>query len=583
MKKYVVISGIMLFILSIFFILSGCGALITAIIQAVLGTKLGFIAIPAIAAAGLSDSQEGNLPGIIILPTNDPPPGYSTVEGATVTLEGAPQSVTTDGNGFFRFDEVPVGIKKLTVEYPGFITIQQDVVVSQEGTENQDFSGFKIVPDGPLTLSLFRGTIEVPQANFYFETYGIDPNGVVIRPQANWTVSPSNSNTTIDTQGNVTAFRTTAAGRYTITATSTINPSMSDTVEITVVEGTLVVQGTVTDQGGNPVAGATIRPGESNLMTETDENGYYILPAVPASSVITVTASTYNTHGSSTIPVDDPTQPVVINIMTHPSSPVPGRTPTPAAGKGNINGTTFQSDNITPIGNTFVVFYSLTSLSGSSLSGLASPDSYTNADPNGYYEIPNLPAGPCRLEFWENESYYNSQPNNPVGATNNEVQANTTTTINITAGSVIIPTPIPTPIPTSIPTPVPTTKPDLQSYLTSFSGVYPLGNSLYIYLEFNSSVTSLNLNDVEILLEDNPGFPFGAVSGGSVFDDNYWTTTYTSNEFRSSYSVPVDETNPLHVYVDFSSDQSAYFTTGKIIRLHFTSDGVNIGYLDVTL
>jgi len=448
LKKNLIITGIILFLCSLIFILSGCGALLTALIQAILGTKLGFIAIPAIAAAKINAAQEDKLPGMIILPHNNPPPGYSMAPGAIVSIEGYNGTVTTDESGFFRFDEVPVGIRKLKVEHPNFISLQQEVVVTEEGSENRPFSGFKIVPEGPVTLSLLKDTIQIPQADYYFETYGLDPNNVAMRPSATWSVNSTHA--TIDPNG---VFRTTEVGRYTVTATSTLDPSISDTIEITVVEQSLVLQGKVTNISGTPLPGAEVTVKETNLLTETNSEGNYILRGVPATTVITVNAKVLRGEGSTTVTVEDFTQPVTVDIVIHYLSLTPGTIPTAVAGKGNITGKTYETDPNSPLINSFVAFYTLNP-SSSYFTGQASPDATAISDINGIYTFTDVPAGPCRLEFWRNEADYNSMPDKPLGAVNETVVAGETKTIDIPAGVVPAPTPLPpTPAPTPTPTP----------------------------------------------------------------------------------------------------------------------------------
>ena len=585
MKKHIFISKILILLFMSFILLSGCGALVTAIIQAILGTKLGFIAIPAIAAAGAEASQAENMPGIIILPENNPPEGYSTVQGATVTIDGSSEVITTDENGFFKFEEIPVGLRNLTVEYAGFETIRQQVTVSEDDSGQRPVTGFKIVPDGPLTLSLLKGTIEIPQANFYFDTYGLDPNGTTIRPEATWQISPSDTDTV--TTGEAFSFRTTEPGRYTVTATSTQDTSQTDTVEITVVEGTVTLYGQVTENLHNePVAGAAVILEESNLITETDCSGNYILTGVPASTVIEVTATLGGARGSTAVTEVNPSGTIEANIVIKSSI---FTTPTYFTGTGNIEGTTFDT-NGSPMGNTFVAFYSLNNLSSADISTLATPEKTVTADGNGNFYFSNMTAGQCRVEFWQNEADYNSYPGNPLGGENGEVKAGTTSRINITAGS--SPSPSPTPSPSPSPSPTSTaTKVDLQSYFSSYSGSYSSSpNYLHLIVTPNSSITSLSLNDVEILEEDNSGFPFSDISGSSVFNSTPtyipWNDTTLANGIRFVHpgaGTYMTEGQQLDIYLDFSTDQTPFFATGKVIRLHFTSDGVNQGYLDITL
>jgi len=420
LKRNLAISLIIILLLSSLLLLSGCGALITAIVKLVLGLKLGFVAIPAVAVAKVDGSQAEDTPGMIIIPVGEPPPGYQMAEGAVVTLEGATGTVTTGSDGKFSFVDVPVGIKNLRVDMPGFISIQQEVVVSEENTGSNSFTGFKIVPDGPITASMFVDRISVPQANVYFETYGLDPNGNAIKPDALWSVTPEDTEVTISPEG---VFRSTKEGRFTVTATSVLDNSISTSVQITVVEYAMTVQGSVTDESGNPVAGATVQINESNLVATTDANGSYIIPGAPASSVIRVTAVAALRKGTAASIVNDFTQPAVINVVIKPVTPGPPPS-------GGIMGRVYQIDEVTPIAGAYVAFYSLT-FSANSLTAQATPDLLTITDLNGDYSISDVPEGACRLEMWPTEASYNSSPNGPIGIADASVIAGTVITVNI--------------------------------------------------------------------------------------------------------------------------------------------------------
>jgi len=424
-KKYLIISVTAVFIFALLFTLSGCGALLTAIIQALLGTKLGFIAIPAIAAAGLEGSQTEELPGMVLLFSNNIPEGYSPLEGATVTIEGITTTVTTDKDGFFRFDDVPVGIRKITVTHPLYTSIQQEVMVTEEGAGARSFTGFKIVPDGPVSLTLFKDIIDVPQANFSFDTYGLDPNSTAFEPSATWSVNSENA--TIDADGN---FHTTVAGTYTVTATSTLDPSVSDTVEITVVEYTIKIYGIVRRTDGNPVSGASVNVDGTTSLTTTDSSGNYTLFWVPALSSVTVTATAPGLEGSQTSSVTDPTQPVEVNITVQNTSQPHGGTPTPVSTKGNVSGIATETDG-TSIPAAYLAFYSLISPSESTLTSQGVPYSTSISDPNGFFQFLNVPAGECRIELWRSESDHMADPNNPLGWQEFTLSAGESKTVSI--------------------------------------------------------------------------------------------------------------------------------------------------------
>ena len=152
-------------------------------------------------------------------------------------------------------------------------------------------------------------------------------------------------------------------------------------------------------------------------------------------------------------------------------------------------------------------------------------------------------------------------------------------------GVVIIsfPTDTPTTSPALTPTPdkeeLKVLKEELWSYYYSTS---PAINQLSIILKFGD-VGDLNINDMEILKEDNPDFPFSDFTGQDWIkweqDPNFPLSQ--GLRFTSSDSVLSDTNSYLDLNFDNQKDLSAYFHSGLVLRLHLTDNGTNLGYINV--
>ncbi len=326
-------------------------------LQALLGSSVGIVAVPAIAVnTRMNESQaaSGNaLSGMIVLPDkSNIPDGYVPASGAKVYITDLALEVSTDVNGRFEFNKVPVGEYPLKVEYTTttdttYTSIQQPVVVSDPNLATDHFTGFKILPEGEMVLSLRKGIQQVPKATFFFSTYGLDPNGIVIAPPATWSVNSPNTNTVIDSSG---VFTSTEAGTYKVTAT-TSNGSASATV--VVLDGVINIKGHIKDTGGNALSGATVSVKSTNLYNKSDTNGYYQIIGVPASDTVTLVVTSpsgivveqvVNVGGLTDVTVD-------INISNNPTvKPSPGLTPTPGGLTPTVTPTGTPSGSSTPTG-----------------------------------------------------------------------------------------------------------------------------------------------------------------------------------------------------------------------------------------
>jgi hypothetical protein len=318
--------NIIILFVSLTIFLSGCGALLTALIQTLLSTSVGIVAIPAVIVAAGRETGDP-IPGMILLPDgSEIPPGYKPAKGAKVIIvnsDGSIREGIADENGRFKIENVEVGIKQIKIEKEGYVSIEQSTVVSlpDEGTS---FSNFRIVPDGTVILSLYKKIIERPQANFYFHSYGKDPNGNPFSPDVIWSVDDGNA--TIDSLGH---FRTETFGTYTIKATSKFDSTKVAGVIIKVYELSIKVYGYVKDPSGNPIMDANVRVHNINLYTKTDVKGYYELSGVPLLEKLTVIAEKNGAMGLSTVPVANPDVPVEANIVIDPSVAVETPTPEP--------------------------------------------------------------------------------------------------------------------------------------------------------------------------------------------------------------------------------------------------------------
>jgi hypothetical protein len=101
-------------------------------------------------AAGLPATIFGTVRGLIHDPQHRPVSGASVILRSTVT--GFSKTVSTDGEGEFRFDALPLGEYAVSVEVPGFAAQQQKLTLTSGSDARLHFS---------LTLSKAKETVEV--------------------------------------------------------------------------------------------------------------------------------------------------------------------------------------------------------------------------------------------------------------------------------------------------------------------------------------------------------------------------------------------------------------------------------------
>ena len=367
---------------------------------------------------------------MVVLFENNPPEGYVPLEGAKVSIGTI--SDITDETGFFELLEVPVGERTLVVKHEDYISIQQQVVVTEDAAQSSSVSNFRIL-NNPVLLALKTNTSDLSEVDFHFEALADDPNGQPFTPSIVWSVTGDGAD--IDPASGI--FSAKKSGIFSVTAVinstaSSADGSISDTVNIKVEDEVVTITGSVTHENGTPVPNAQVYVEDNNLFVLTDSSGHYVLPGVPASTILTVIGSVSGgiAEGSTVVTVDNPNQSVEANIVIY--TVLPGSTPAPAAGTGNVEGKVFESYDSVPIGNAYIVFYTL-GVNSSSITEQNFPDKITSSNSTGDFTLADVPEGDCRLEFWRSESDYKAEPSNPLGFAGGTVVKDDTVTINITA------------------------------------------------------------------------------------------------------------------------------------------------------
>ena len=267
MKKHLTIGLILLSICFSLLYFNGCGALL-ALVSAVFGDLGAFAFVPFLEEGKITESQAGKLPGMIMLYTNNPPPGYKPLPGATAKIAGV--SMTTDGNGYFHITGLPVGLQNLSIEHPSYVSIEQQIPISDPNTSSVTFNNFNVTPSN-LLIPIGIGGI------FQFSSYATSSNGTLVKPLTSWSVIGD-----IGTIGEETGiFTATKAGTGFIRATS---GSSSSQTPVTVVNGTGTVYGYLT-YNSQPVKDATVYINGFTQYTITSIEGSYIIPGIPATTV----------------------------------------------------------------------------------------------------------------------------------------------------------------------------------------------------------------------------------------------------------------------------------------------------------
>ncbi|MEQ8171524.1 MAG: SUMF1/EgtB/PvdO family nonheme iron enzyme [Candidatus Eremiobacterota bacterium] len=490
--------------------LTGCGALV-ALVSSIFGSQGGFVFIPFLSEDKLISEQSGTSTGMIVLYSNNPPSGYHGAEGATVTIGGV--KGTTDGKGYFNLSGLPVGLNTLTVEYGSFVPIEQPVVVADPNGSSVSFSGFKVIPERLLCPVGIGGT-------YQFSVYAADSNGNPVIPSATWSVEGD-----IGTVSSTGIFTATKSGIGKVVA---VNGSNRSEVSITVTDGSGTVKGAVT-YNGNGLSGVKVKAENFTNYAITDGSGNYVLPGIPSNPVTVIATGTDGKSGTGygSVPAGGEVE-VNIVLTGNPVTPTPVLTPGDIP-RGDIGGKIVEYDGTTPIGGAFVVFYSYSYPSGSSLEGSSVPLKTATADSGGNFAFTGVPQGACRVEFWRSESEYNGSPGSPFGAVNDEVTAGGK---SISVRPLVEPTATATATATVTPTAVATATPVVEPPMVAIpGGTFDMGSTVSSSYEepvhsvtvspFNMFKYEVRNSDYVLFLNSEGNHTEGGVEWINIVADQY--------------------------------------------------------------
>jgi len=239
------------------------------------------------------------------------------VQGATCTLNAVTTgakatSGTTDVNGDFEITAVPVGTYTLTVSMTGYTSVTTSSFSVTSGSSVSVPTNETVITP-TTTTGTVTGTVTDA-------TSGSAISGVTV------TLSGTSFTGTTDANGLYTISSVTPAS-YTVTASKTGYNSYTSSSQITVTGGATTthnftmtvayetgkghVTGTVTDDNGSAVSGATVQiveKGKATISDTTDSNGNYMLANVNAGSQTLTTSMTgYTTQNVSVTVVEGST------------------------------------------------------------------------------------------------------------------------------------------------------------------------------------------------------------------------------------------------------------------------------------
>jgi len=334
MKKHLIVKLILTCIMGSILIItvSGCGALI-GLITTVFSSEAGFACIPLLSDEKISSSQTGTA-GMIVI-KDDPSKinwqgnKYAPLNGVTIHLEGTDKIAVTDEKGYFLFNEIPDGIRKLTAEKSGYISVIQEVPVGKPEAESNVPEQFFISPsrDNQITI--------VQKNSHQFYSYGKTGDTVMETGDVTWRLYDAehgeenligvvdsttgliwyirNKNAqgqdkyvTVDPESglltSITNYlnnETPVGGRPGITLTGNyplfveIESYMNKAPEKKANSLVLIVPDSGSLEGKvyadyKPVSGVKVEITGTSYFTVTDSNGHYYLPEVPTGTVTVV-------------------------------------------------------------------------------------------------------------------------------------------------------------------------------------------------------------------------------------------------------------------------------------------------------
>ena len=213
------------------------------------------------------------------------------VAGATVTIDGlAP--ITTGPDGRYLFDTVPEGTHPVTIAPPAGYTVD---TAPTDVTVPTDSEVPIALPDIVLAAN--------PDVSGTITAGGTGVGGVVVTR-----IGPGGTATTVTAADGTYRFPRLGAGAYTVSIAAPPefsvvgSASLAVTVATTDIAGVDFalaragsVSGTVTDEGGSAVAGATVTvagPGGASILSTDAAGGFAAGSLVPGSYTLTLTVPT---------------------------------------------------------------------------------------------------------------------------------------------------------------------------------------------------------------------------------------------------------------------------------------------------
>lgn len=214
------------------------------------------------------------------------------ISGATVSTSNGGYSTTTAGDGSYSLT-VASGIYNVTASATGYLSqTVNNVSVSPGQTVTQNF-----------TLYVQPGSIS---------GYVRDSAGTAI-PNASVSTNPGGYSTTSGTDGSY-VLSGVAPGAYTVTASKTgylsqsqnasVNAGQTTTLNFSLVSNMGTISGTVTNQSGAGIVGATVSTSTGGYSTTTGSGGSFTLSNIPAGTYsVTASAIGYSSQTQNNITV----------------------------------------------------------------------------------------------------------------------------------------------------------------------------------------------------------------------------------------------------------------------------------------
>ena len=193
------------------------------------------------------------------------PQCYEPLSNAKISIEQ--RNICTPRGGCFSFKDLPIGRNILKVEHPDFISLVQEIVITDPNFNDKSPASLNIIPKQVLMQT---------ETIIHFAVYGITSTGNYIKVPKDWTVAGD-----IGTVSNDGIFAAIKSGSGTIKA---INNNLSVEANITVVDSVGTIKG-VFSHNNSPVKNVEVHIENTNLYTITDREGKYTIPGVPATEV----------------------------------------------------------------------------------------------------------------------------------------------------------------------------------------------------------------------------------------------------------------------------------------------------------